>query len=218
MKDTAQTRPYVVCHMLTSLDGKIDGAYMSDPACTPALAAYGALRGKFSCRATLYGTTTMAGSYADGYVGPLPKSTEVHPREDYIAAAKAESYIVSADPEGVLQFHSNVIAKKGRPEAHVIEVLTDTVHSDYLSYLRGLGISYIFAGGRNLDCKRMLEKLYRLFAIDKLMLAGGGLMNWSLAREHLIDELSLVIFKLDFRENEVTEAGYESFIGKRQPA
>lgn len=31
---------YVICHMLTSLDGKIDGAYMSAPECAPAPAVF----------------------------------------------------------------------------------------------------------------------------------------------------------------------------------
>lgn len=30
-------RPYVVCHMLASVDGKIDGDYMSSPECLGAL-------------------------------------------------------------------------------------------------------------------------------------------------------------------------------------
>ncbi len=65
-------RPFVVCHMLSSLDGKIDGEFFSAPECRPALAEYGNLRGFYGCQATLYGTTTMIGSYADGMVGELP--------------------------------------------------------------------------------------------------------------------------------------------------
>ena len=38
-------KPFVVCHMLTSLDGKIDVAYMSDPNNAAARNAYGELRG-----------------------------------------------------------------------------------------------------------------------------------------------------------------------------
>lgn len=34
-------RPYVVCHMLTSLDGKIDGSFFGSPETEPALAEYG---------------------------------------------------------------------------------------------------------------------------------------------------------------------------------
>ena len=52
---------FVVCHMLSSLDGRIDGAFFSAPETAPAVAAYGNLRGYYHCQATLYGTTTMLG-------------------------------------------------------------------------------------------------------------------------------------------------------------
>lgn len=63
---------FVVCHMLASLDGKIDGAFFGAPETAPALHAYGELRGFYHCQATLYGTTTMLGGYADGLVPALP--------------------------------------------------------------------------------------------------------------------------------------------------
>ena len=189
----AMGKPYVVCHMLTSLDGKIDGAYMGAPECAPALTAYGNLRGFFQCEATLYGTTTMAGSYSDGFVENLPVSDTVYPKEDYVSVSDAQSYIISVDPKGVLGFHSNFIEKKGRPKAHVVEVLTEAVTNDYLAYLREHHISYVFAGKEQLDCGLLLDKLQRLFSIDRLMTAGGGLMNWTFIQENLIDELSLLI-------------------------
>lgn len=64
-------RPFVVCHMLTSLDGKIDGAFFGAPQAAPALKAYNWLRGFYGCPATLYGTTTMLGGYAAG-MAPRP--------------------------------------------------------------------------------------------------------------------------------------------------
>ena len=186
-------RPYTVCHMLTSLDGKIDGAYMGAPECAPALAAYGKLREVFDCQATLYGTMTMAGSYSNGFAESWEVSGTVYPKEDYVAVLDAANYIVSIDPEGSLGWSSNTIEKKGRPAAHVIEVLTEQVSGDYLDYLRKFNISYIFAGKDRLDCKLLLEKLYQLFHIERLMIAGGGLTNWSFAQENLLDELSIVI-------------------------
>ena len=186
-------RPYVVCHMLTSLDGKIDGVFMSVPACAPALAEYGNIRGFYDCRATLYGTTTMKNGYSDGLVRSLPHKTVQYLKEDYAAVTDAENYIVSIDPQGVLGWNSNYIKKKNRPKAHVVEVLTETVSNDYLAYLRNLQISYIFAGKEQLDCKLALDKLRQTFFIDKLMIAGGGTINWSFLQEGLIDELSLVI-------------------------
>ena len=75
-------RPTVICHILMSLDGKISGAFMGAPQAAPALKAYNELRGTFGCRATLYGTTTMAEGFADGYVRPLPPADTAYPRED----------------------------------------------------------------------------------------------------------------------------------------
>lgn len=186
-------RPYVICHMLTSLDGKIDGAFFGAPECRPASAEYGNIRLYYGCQATIYGTTTMLGGYSEGKAGKLPKSEVQYPREDYVAPSDVKNYIVSVDPQGILGWTSAYIEKKGRPRAYVIEVLTDAVSQDYLAYLRSFGISYVFAGKENLDCGLLLEKLYRLFGIEKLMVAGGGLMNWSFVQENLIDELSLVI-------------------------
>ena len=74
-------RPYVVCHILMALDGKIDGACMS-AACAK---AYGQLRTTFDCQATIYGTTTMAGTYSDGLapaVLPAPTRT-MRPRPTF---------------------------------------------------------------------------------------------------------------------------------------
>lgn len=83
--------------------------------------------------------------------------------------------------------------RKGAPAAHVIEVLTEQASPEYLDYLQKQGVSYLFAGKERLDCALLLKKLWELFGIEKLMVAGGGIMNWSFLLEGLIDELSLVI-------------------------
>ena len=189
-------RPYVICHMLTSLDGKIDGDYMTAPENSPVRAEYGRLRGYFNCSATFYGTVTLLGGFADGKVTELPESGTVYPREDYAAKSDVDNYIAAADPQGILGWPSKYIEKKGRPKAHVIEVLTEQVSDAYLTYLRGLDISYIFAGQEYLDCRLALKKLKQLFGIERLMLAGGGLINASFLQEDLIDQLSLVISPL----------------------
>lgn len=41
-------RPYVVCHMLASVDGKIDGDYMRAPECSGARSEYGNLRNYYA--------------------------------------------------------------------------------------------------------------------------------------------------------------------------
>lgn len=185
---------FIVCHMLASLDGKIDGAFFAAPETPPALQAYGNLREYYHCSATLYGATTMLGGYSDGKVQDLPAG-EPLPQEDWVSPAGKElgNFIVSVDPKGELAFSAGVLEKKGRAPAHVIEALTRQARPEYLSYLRERGVSYVFAGEETLDCGLLLEKLSHLFQIDRLMVAGGGLVNWSFLAAGLVDEMSLVI-------------------------
>lgn len=79
-----------------------------------------------------------------------------------------------------------------RPRAHVIEVLTEQVCPQYLAYLREFDISYIFAGKEQIDCALLLHKLKTLFGIDRLMIAGGGTINWPFAQAGLPGELSVI--------------------------
>jgi len=192
LKEETMEKPFVVCHMLTSLDGKIDGEYMSSLECAPSLAKYSDIRGFYGCDATLYGTTTMLGGYSAGRA-PETLPDAAYPMEDYVAETDVHNFIVSVDPEGILGWDSKYIEKKGRPRAHMIEVLTEQVRPGYLAYLRQFDISYVIAGKEHLDCALLLHKLKTLFGIDKLMVAGGGLMNWSFAQADLLDEVSVVI-------------------------
>ena len=175
--------PFVVCHMLTSLDGKIDGTFFGVPETVPAIKAYGELRSFYGCQATLYGTTTMLGGYAEGKVGQLAYS-------------------------------GLSIEKKG---THVIEALTEQVAPEYLSYLQNQGVSYLFAGEKRLNCTLLLEKLHRLFGINKLMLAGGGIVNGSFLAENLVDELSLVIAPVADGGNGVSSFTQVDFLPSWQP-
>lgn len=71
--------------------------------------------------------------------------------------------------------------------------MTQQASPAYLAYLQERGVSYLFAGKERLDCALLLQKLYRQFGIDKLMLAGGGIVNGSFLAEGLVDEFSLVV-------------------------
>ena len=188
-------QPFVVCHMLASLDGKIDGDFFGAPETLPALSAYGSLRGHYLPEATVYGTTTMLGGYADRPAPKFSQTTKIQYAEDYISpeGVKTANFIVSLDPNGTLGFSAHIIWKSGRAPAHVIQVLTSQVSAEYLTYLRERGISYLFAGEKTINCKLLLDKLAQHFRINRVMVAGGGITNWSFLREGLIDELSLVL-------------------------
>ena len=186
---------FVVCHMLVSLDGKIDGEFFSAPETAPALKAYGQLREFYGCQATLYGTNTMLGGYADGLAPARLQEGKETKKEDFVnpQGRSVGNFIVSVDPQGILGFSSHLLEKKGRPAAHVIEALTDGAREGYPAYLQRRGVSYLYCGQSRLDCALLVHKLKQQFGIERLMVAGGGVVNWSFLREGPIDELSLVV-------------------------
>ena len=55
----------------------------------------------------------------------LPACETVWPHEDYAAPSDVHNFIVSVDPQGILGWNDKYVEKRGRPKAHVIEVLTE---------------------------------------------------------------------------------------------
>ena len=103
--------------MLASLDGRIDGAFFGLPQTVPAVKAYGELRSFYQCPATLYGTTTMLGGYAEGRIGPLPPVEKALPYTDWVnPVGKAlGNFIVSVDPRGGTGFFLSCHREKRSP-------------------------------------------------------------------------------------------------------
>lgn len=186
-------KPFVVCHMFMSVNGKIDGEFMSCPDSVPARTKYGDLRSDYHCEAMLYGTVTMAGGFSDGLAGDLPVSPVRYPKGTWAAPDQVNRYVVAVDPKGTLGWDSPYMEKRGRPKAHVIEALTEQVPEDYLAYLRQRGVSYVVAGKEQLDCARLLHELKTHFGIERLMIAGGGYVNGSFLQAGMIDEVSIVL-------------------------
>ena len=60
-------------------------------------------------------------------------------------------------------------------------------------YLRARGVSYILAGKTELNCEIAMEKLHRLFHMEKLLICGGGAADWTFLQAGMVDELSLVL-------------------------
>jgi len=98
-------------------------------------------------------------------------------------------------PRGKLWWDSSALADMddGYNGAHIIEVLTQNVSDVLLAHLQKKGVSYLFGGNIELNLDIVVQKLKRLFGIERLLLEGGGIVNGSFLQEGLIDEISLVI-------------------------
>lgn len=185
-------RPYIICHILSALDGKIAGTFAETKTAQAASEEYARIRLAYQAEAWLYGTTTT--KEFTQYKKPVlePVCEEV-PEGDYIAETDLRFYYISLDTAGEIGWESGSFQKPGRPDAHVIEILTKETPVAYRAYLRKKGVSYIIAGDTSLDCKVATEKLKRLFMIDTILICGGGTVNWTFIQQGVVDELSLIL-------------------------
>ena len=189
-------RPYIFCHMMTSLDGKIAGSFMETAESEIAGDVfYDIAFGKnpyYKHQGWLSGRVTTDDNFTFYEKPELDENAALVPDGDFIANPDAGMYYVSVDPSGKLGWKSCELTYIDT-HAHVLEVLTQKAGNAYKAFLRKLGISYIIAGADSLDYGLVLKKLKELFHIDTLMLGGGGILNWSFIQAGMCDEVSIVI-------------------------
>lgn len=189
-------RPYIFCHMLTSLDGKIMGAFMDTPEGEIAGNVFDNIsfgsNPYYKHQGWLSGRVTTDDNFTFYEKPELDEKAETVPEGDFIAQPNAGMYYVSVDPSGKLGW-KNCILTYADTHAHVVEVLSEKASNAYKAFLRKLGISYIIAGKDTLDYALVMEKLKTLFGIETLMLGGGGVLNWSFIQAGMCDEISIVI-------------------------
>lgn len=189
-------RPYIICHMVQSLDGKVTGDFLYTPACEPATELYYQLNRDLPSQGFACGRVTMEGSFTQGWYPDLTAFSGVEvPEGDFVADHNAQRFAVSFDRRGRLGWKEPVIVDEdpGYGGCHIIQVMCQGVDTAYLAYLRKTGVSYILAGSDDLDLPLALHKLKTLFGIETLLLEGGSIINGAFQRAGLIDELSLVV-------------------------
>lgn len=178
-------RPYVVCHMTPSVDGRI--VTRGWPLRRGALDEYERTARTFGADAWIVGRVSME-PYAGAARIPPRRGREPIPRRDRFARSDAPSYAIAIDPSGKLRWESGAIDGE-----HVVTVLTEQVPDRYLAFLRSQGVSYVFGGRTAIDLRAVLRKLRTGLGIRTLLLEGGGRINGSFLAADLVDELSLVV-------------------------
>ena len=194
-------RPYIICHMTTSIDGKVTGDFLFRPECAKATELYYEINRELKCDGYICGRVTMEGSFTRGYYPDLSEYAPVHHdhgfKMDFMLDDMSGFYAVAFDPKGRLGWKSNKIVDPdgdiGYDNAQIIEVLTEQVDERYLGYLEEMEIPYIFAGETEIDVELALFKLKNIIGCERLLLEGGSIINGAFQRASAIDELSLVV-------------------------
>jgi 2,5-diamino-6-(ribosylamino)-4(3H)-pyrimidinone 5'-phosphate reductase len=177
-------RPYVICHMCASVDGKIMGGRWGKlPGYKHEGDLFETTAASFGIGAWLVGTTMM--DEFDGRKMKLPRAPKSFKRGDHIARPKAKTLGIGTDGKGVLRFQHNEVGGD-----HVVLLVTERVSNDYLAHLQAAGVSYLFCGKKKIDLPLALRKLGSVFGLRKLILQGGGTFNGAMLQAGLLDEIS----------------------------
>ncbi len=177
-------KPYVICHMMTSLDGRIVTDRWDLGA---GLDEYDRTGDAEGADAWMCGRITMEAFAGDTWPTEHHRRVTGETRPDHVRPRGEGRWAVALDAKGRLRWQENTIGGDA-----VVAVLTETVGDDYLEFLRAKGISYVFAGAAEVDLSLALEKLSTLLGVKRLLLEGGGKVNGAMLRAGLIDELSLL--------------------------
>lgn len=203
-------RPFITCHMVTSIDGKVTGEFLQQKSCEKATEIYYEINRDLKSNGFICGRVTMEGSFTGGWYPELSKynfdECGFDETSDFISEELSGFYAVCFDTNGKLGWKSNIIidpdGDPGYDGAQIIEVLSENVDKRYLMYLQDIGVSYVFAGKKEIDVKLALQKLKSKLEIDSLLLEGGSIINGAFQRADVIDELSLVVAPITADKND----------------
>ncbi len=180
-------RPYVICHMIATIDGKILSRRWSRFAVSKAVGGlYDDTAAEFEVGSWLVGTKTMLEFFDDSKA--LKQPTSPVAKGNFIANRDALTFAIALDANGSIRFDDNEVGGD-----HIIILTTEKVSAAYKAHLRELGISYLICGRDRINFAAALETIQKEFKIKRILLEGGGLINGAMLQEGLIDEISQLI-------------------------
>lgn len=187
-------RPYVICHMETSLDGKIMGKYLWLPVEEGAEDSFYVVQNKkYEYQALIFGRTTIDDNHTMYLEPEIDPAAAPVPEGDYLAeGSRLGQFFIAVDGKGKLAWQDNM-AEEGGVKRHIVEILMEAASNGYKDFLRRKGISYLICGKDSVDLEMACQKIKEILHVDTMMLGGGGVLNWSFLQAGLVDEVSQVI-------------------------
>lgn len=177
-------KPYIICHMMTSVDGRIDCAMTSK---------LSGVDDYYASLDALEAPTTVSGRVTAELEMALPgefKANEHIPlgSEKFSKKTDAEGYEIVVDTRGRLLWPD----ASGMDKPYLI-ITSEQVSREYLDYLDEKHISWIAAGSERTDLARASEILAEEFGVERMAVVGGPVINTAFLDAGLLDEVSLLI-------------------------
>ncbi len=173
-------RPYIICHMMQSIDGRVDCDMVEHISGDE---YYDALD-QLNCPSTVEGKHSFQ-IHQCGFEEFKTSNGKAVGKECFHKAKDADGYEISVDTRGTLLWDNC-------DNINRLCIVSERVSEEYLAYLRKLGISYIATGKDRIDLKRAVEILHDEFGVKRLAVVGGGKINGGFLAASLIDEVSIM--------------------------
>lgn len=178
-------KPYIVCYIMTSVDGRIDCGMVGQLA---GAEEYYPLLDELDLQSAVSGKTTAKlelaepGEFVPENNSPLDKET---------FSKKTDSqngYSIVVDTKGTLLWNHD--SQYDQP--HII-ITSKQVTQEYLDFLDEQNISYIVTGETKIDLASACEILKKSFGIERLGIVGGPAINTAFLDAVLLDEIIVLI-------------------------
>lgn len=183
-KKKREMKPYIITHMMESVDGRIDCGMTEQ--IDPTNSYYDALD-TLGCPSQLMGRVTMQMHYADAAPFVAADRTPIG-REAHYMAQTAEGYTIAMDTYGRLNWSATEY--DGRP---LLVVTSEACPKEYLDTLTAQHISWIAVGAGRIDLVKAMDCVCRHFGVQRIAITGGGHINGAFLEAGLIDEVSVMI-------------------------
>ena len=185
-----RARPHIICHMGTSIDGRLHPSRFTAPAAGISRdvlrSHYERIHDSFGADGWIIGRVTM-NEMAKGAARPKADAPAL-PREAHMGNRDGRKLAIGIDPSGRVHFGKDNVGGD-----HAVAVLGEQVSDAHLAELREDGASYVFAGRDGHDLALAMERIGALFGVKTLLLEGGGGINGAFLKARLIDEFSTLI-------------------------
>lgn len=177
-------KPYIICHMMTSVDGHIDCAMTEQ---LPGVQEYYDTLDELDAPSRVSGKVTAVLEMAESGEFRSEKQEPIG-KEAFCKAVSAKGYEIVTDTKGTLLWNDSEDAM--RP---LLIITSEQVSREYLAYLDSRHISWIACGKERIDLVRACEILAQEFGVERMAVVGGGHINAGFLEAGLLDEVSVLI-------------------------
>lgn len=160
-------RPKIICHMVSSIDGRLHPSRFTLPAAGGNGARlrkhYDEVAARFGAQGWMCGRVTMQ-EISKGkprqVTGPRISS-----REPFVDNRRDRDLATAIDPHGRVHYgQDNLLGD------HAVALLSEAVSDAYLAELREDGVSYLFAGPDGQDLAKAMDALGEAFGVETILL------------------------------------------------